>query len=178
MTIILIGFKNSGKTSLGRALAKKVKLKFLDTDTLIEKAFYEQSEYSLPVRDIYLRLGEETFRTFEARRIISIRKGDADIISTGGGTVLNEGSAAHLKGLGKVIYLFTTPDLLFKRMMVSDRLPAFINEDDPKTSFETYFNKRAPQYLSIADEILDVCHNDLLKKLDDLKKTGGFYGRE
>ena len=93
---ILIGFKRAGKTTLGRKMAAHWGLKFIDTDDLIApdcRLFFEEN-------------GEEAFRAKERSVIQNLRGIQHTIIATGGGAVLDKESAAHLKQLGRIFYLF------------------------------------------------------------------------
>ena len=89
MNIILIGFKNCGKTSVGQLVAELYHKRFIDTDKLIEKAYFAIKQVVATVKEIYKNEGESYFRALEKQTIMSLDKSSADIVATGGGSVLN-----------------------------------------------------------------------------------------
>ena len=85
MNIILIGFKNSGKTTVGERLSEILKYDFLDTDRLIEKSYGNEGKN---VSDIYRLEGEERFREIESEITLNLKNPTSYVLSTGGGVVL------------------------------------------------------------------------------------------
>jgi shikimate kinase len=99
MNIILVGYMGSGKTTLGKKLASKMNLRFIDTDAFIES----KEQKNIP--SIFNELGEEHFRKLERELIQTFQKEDNLLLSTGGGMPCYNNQMEELKKLGLVIYL-------------------------------------------------------------------------
>jgi shikimate kinase len=97
--IILIGMMGSGKTTIGRLLAKKLVLPLIDTDDEIEK------EANMSINDIFKKQGEEAFRLLESLKIKEASEKPPAIISTGGGVILNDKNMKILKEKGIIFFL-------------------------------------------------------------------------
>ena len=95
MNIIIIGFMGSGKTTIGRKLAKLIEYSFVDTDSEIE------DDQGCSVSEIFKYGGEECFREMETRLLEKLKNIDNSVIATGGGIVLREENRKMLKGIGK-----------------------------------------------------------------------------
>ena len=100
MNIILTGLRGSGKTTVGKILAKKLKWKFVDLDKEIEK------EEKMKIKNIVELKGWEYFRAKEAEVTKKVAQLDKRIISTGGGTIIDKENEIELKKNGKVVYLY------------------------------------------------------------------------
>lgn len=111
--LILIGFMGSGKTTLGRKLAKKLNYQFIDTDTLIE----EQEQLS--ISQIFDQKGESYFRAVETKLLDSLENHENTIISVGGGLPCFEKNMEKLKQLGTVIYLERPAKELYQRILTN-----------------------------------------------------------
>lgn len=99
MNIILIGFMGSGKTTIGKVLAKKKNLKFIDTDDIIEK------QQNLTIKDIFNNFGETYFRQLEKQAIEQLKDCKDCVISVGGGAVMYHNNLDILKNTGITIFL-------------------------------------------------------------------------
>lgn len=111
--IVLTGFMGTGKSTVGRLLAKRLGFAFLDLDELIEK------EAGLPIREIFSAYGEARFRELESdviKRLASGVLGDRLIVSTGGGAVVREENRALLRGWGRLVCLKATPEEILRRV--------------------------------------------------------------
>ena len=117
MNIVLIGYRGSGKTTVGRRLADRLKMRFVDTDDLIEE------RQGNPVSDIVKSHGWGHFRKLEKNTIEEISKEDHLIIAPGGGAVLDTDNVKALRENGFIIWLKAEPEVLFKRI-----------EGDPQTT--------------------------------------------
>lgn len=143
--IVLIGFMGSGKSSIGRALAKQKNMYFIDTDALIE-SFEGQK-----IRDMFEQKGEAYFRECEKNCFawLSANVSNA-VISTGGGmpTVIDDFSK-----LGKTIYLKVDFEILLERLKAEefDKRPLFADVEFARKIFDT----REPLYTQKADLIVD-----------------------
>ena len=144
MNIILIGFMGSGKTTVGRMVAEKLCMDFIDTDQLIEK------KCNKTIFDIFEEKGENFFREKERYLIKkTLKKKINCVISTGGGMPCYKDNMKQLKSIGKTIYLKIDFDILKKRISARNR-PLF--QDIEKA--EQLFNKRKTCYEN-ADEVIN-----------------------
>jgi shikimate kinase len=165
--IILIGFMGSGKTSVGKQLAKKLKYTFCDTDQLIEK------ENKTSVQDIFATNGEEYFRKLETTTIRELYGSmTKTILSTGGGLPITEGNGQLLRRLGYVIYLKASKETLLKRLQGDTSRPLLVG-DHVEERVENLLQLRTPLYEKVAhltvttdqkkfyeiiDEIISLCN--------------------
>jgi len=143
--IILTGFMGSGKSTVGRILAKELNSYFLDTDLLIEN--FENKT----IKEIFEKEGEEAFRKMEKRCFEWIKKSVKDtIISVGGGLPVY---IPEIKEAGKVIYLKVDFEDILKRMdnKELEKRPLF---KDIKKAKEL-FNKRDKIYKNLADFVIE-----------------------
>lgn len=140
-----MGFKRSGKTTLGQALAKKFNLPFLDTDTLLLQKFNQQT-----ISELFTLLGEKCFREEEIIILKAITQ-KTGIIALGGGTFRKE-TRKILSSLGKVIYLKLPKEEVIKRLTTLP-LPSFIDPTCPEQHAKKIFQARAPFMEKWADFI-------------------------
>src|ERR1044071_8829345 len=99
MIIVLIGFMGSGKSSVGRLLAKRLGWTFFDTDLLVEK------QVGRPVADIIQTMGEPAFREVEKRAVQLVSLSHSGVIATGGGVPLDSDNMKALSQNGEIIWL-------------------------------------------------------------------------
>jgi len=154
LNIILIGFKNSGKTSVAKLIAEKTGWSWIDIDDLIEKDYQKNSDIQLTVSEIYKKEGESYFRDLERAVISELKNIDHGVIAVGGGSMLEALNIFHLKQLGTLIYLNTSFDTLLARLR-SQPVPAFLEAEKLEQSFSDLYNQRKNIYKQNADiEIL------------------------
>jgi shikimate kinase len=110
MRYFVIGFKNSGKTTFGRQLAKRLGLDFTDLDEFIEK------KEGKTIPEIYTRLGDEAFRQSEWKAIKEVVKTDNLVVSTGGGAPCHCDNMSLMEKYGDVIYLKVSDETLLNRL--------------------------------------------------------------
>lgn len=120
-TITIIGMMGSGKTTLGKLLGKKLGLESVDIDSAIE----EQTGES--ISEIFSKYGEEHFSTLEKNTIKNIFNSENKIISTGGGAFENKETRDLLINNSIVIYLKTTPEIIFERIKNNTQRPLLKN---------------------------------------------------
>src|SRR5271167_3516595 len=108
--IVLVGMMGAGKSSIGRRLAGRLNLPFVDADIEIEKA----AGMSIP--DIFARHGEADFRSGEARVIARLLDGGPQVLATGGGAVMNADTRAAIKAKGVSVWLAADLDVLLRRI--------------------------------------------------------------
>ena len=145
MNIILIGFKASGKSTVGAVLAQLLKRPFIDTDRRIEDLYHVYAEQNLDKRAIYNSLDADAFRSLEKAAIASLLWEKKSVIATGGGVVLTSENVRVLKKIGVCIFLDAPLEVLQKRVK-DDPSPIF-QDTDLATLYET----RVPLYRKMAD---------------------------
>jgi len=154
MNLILFGFKGCGKTHFGKKLAQKMRRPFIDTDDLLADLFAKKTgQHTLP-REIYIQIGASAFRALEKEAILSLRNTQNAIIALGGGAVLDPETLALLQKIGCLAYLSTSPQTL-KNRALGKKTPAFLDENDPDTSFDDMIRERLPIYQSIPAAKID-----------------------
>ncbi len=146
--IFLVGLMGAGKTSVGRALAKRLRKTFYDTDQEIERA----TGVKIPV--IFEIEGETGFRGREARMLIDLVRRKNIVLATGGGAVLSEENRQLLTAHGTVIYLHAAVHDLWRRTRHDKNRP-LLQSGDPMAKLQALYAQRDPLYREIADVIID-----------------------
>ncbi len=139
MNIVLTGFMGTGKSKIGKRLAKRLGMSYLDTDELIE----EREKDSVPA--IFKKKGEEYFRRLETKVVKEVALLDNFVISTGGGVVLREGNIRLLKKNALIICLFANPEVILKRTKGDDNRP-LLGVNNQKKRIEKLLALRKPYY--------------------------------
>jgi len=145
--IILIGFMGTGKSAVGKLLAKKAGFVFVDLDKLIEK----EEGFKIPV--IFEQYGEAYFRDLEKKAILSLKTMHKAVVATGGGAVLDPLNMTAMKEAGLVIALDANLETLWKRLKTSTNRP-LLNASNPKNRIKELYNERRPFYIQ-AHHIVD-----------------------
>lgn len=144
--IILCGFMGSGKTVVGKELAKILGVKFVDTDELIEK------EQGVAIKAIFATRGEDYFRELEHQMCRKLADTKNSIISTGGGALTFERNVQAIKsGGGKVVFLDASFDVICERIGDSTTRPLFQDKEKAKA----LYIERKDKYLAAADYVID-----------------------
>jgi shikimate kinase len=146
--IYLIGLMGAGKTTIGRQLAKALKLPFYDSDKAIE----ESTGVDIPT--IFEFEGEEGFRDREQKMIQKLTQLQGIVLATGGGAILREENRTSLKDNGYVVYLQCPVDRILERTRRDTQRP-LLRTDNPKERLQQLFEQRQPLYLSCADFKID-----------------------
>jgi shikimate kinase len=147
-SIVLIGFMGAGKSSAGRALARRTGLPRFDTDEIVSARF------GLAVTEIFAQFGEEQFRDAETEALRQLSSGTAAIIVTGGGIVLRPENVKILRELGSVISLEADEETLFRRIARRSTRP-LLQTENPRATLVELLRKREPLYRQAADIRLD-----------------------
>jgi len=129
----------AGKSTVGRRLAKRLELDFVDSDDAIEEAC------GLPAGEVFARYGEQDFRDGERRIIGRLLDGPMRVIATGGGAFADEGTRALLKTKAVTIWLDAPLQVLFERTSGRDTRP-LLNNDDPRGTLKRLMEARRPFY--------------------------------
>lgn len=146
MKVVLIGFRGTGKTSVGRILADRLGLPFYDTDAMVEQ------RAGMPIPEVFRRHGEPHFRALEREVVASLRDAEG-VIATGGGAVCDPANVADLRRHGRVYLLTAPPGVIHGRIAGSDR-PG-LTELPPAEEVRTLLLQREEAYLGAADICID-----------------------
>jgi 3-dehydroquinate synthase len=146
--IFLVGLMGAGKTTVGRALAKRLNKRFVDSDHEIEA----RTGASIPL--IFEIEGEASFRQREAEVIRDLTSQDDLVLATGGGAILNADSRQLLHSRGTVIYLRASINAILQRTSHDKNRP-LLQTADPRKTVEELFRIREPLYNEIADIVID-----------------------
>lgn len=152
MNIVLIGYRCSGKTAVGRILANELGMDFADTDALIEEDVGESIEAIISTKSW------DHFRNLERDVIKRTSEKDNQVIATGGGVVVNQENVKALKKAGWVVWLDAEPSILKERMdkeQQSGNIRPSLNGVDPLAEIEEVMNARRPMYQEVQDFMAD-----------------------
>lgn len=161
--IFLIGPMGAGKSTIGRKLAKKLKLQFFDSDQEIEN----RTGARIPL--IFEIEGEQGFRTRESDIIDELTKYSDIVLATGGGAVLDSANRRKLKERGVVVYLRADIKQLLKRTSRDTKRP-LLNTGDRKKKMQELMKERASIYEKAADLIVDTDKHPVPKIVDKICK--------
>lgn len=155
MNLILFGLPSSGKTTIGKKLAARLSLPFIDTDKRIEDSYRQHCSLNYSCRKIYQTYGENKFRLLESEVILSLKNRTNTIISLGGGALCNAEIVPFLQRLGELVQLQISKETLYSRFLLNP--PAFLNT----TNFDTFYEYRVQCLQRIPSRIIDVDNKTL-----------------
>ena len=139
----LVGLPGSGKSTVGRQLARRLGLPFHDSDHVIE------ARLGCSIREFFEREGEERFRDLECEVLDDLTLKGPCVVSTGGGAVLRPINRARLHERTQVVYLRSLPDEIFRRLR-HDRKRPLLQVEDPLQRLRELFEARDPLYREAA----------------------------
>ena len=143
--IVLCGFMGSGKTVVGKELAKILGMKFVDTDELIEK------EQGVAIKAIFAAHGEDYFRDLEYEMCKKVAEMKNVVVSTGGGAMTFQRNVEAIKNGSKVVFLDASFDVICERIGDSTSRPLFSDRQKAKQLYD----ERKDKYLAAADYVID-----------------------
>ena len=152
MTIFLTGFMGTGKTTVGKKLAARLELPFVDTDEIIER------KQGRPITAIFASDGEEYFRTVERRVMEEVIETDA-VVATGGGMVVDPRNRERMRAAGPIICLAADADTISRRT-ASDRQRPLLAGEDPAQRIRELLDQRSAAYAD-SDFTVDTSHLDV-----------------
>ena len=148
LRIALVGLPGSGKSTIGRQLARRLGLVSIDTDHVIEQRL------GCSIREYFEREGEASFRDVEQAVIDDVTQSHNGIISTGGGSVLRMANREHLHSRSNVVYLRSSPEEIFRRLRHDMQRP-LLQVDDPLTRLRDLHAIRDPLYRETAHFVVE-----------------------
>jgi shikimate kinase len=158
MNIFLIGYRGSGKTSVGSYLSDIIGWPYVDTDFLLVK------ELGMNISEIVDKKGWDFFRKKETNVLKKLCKNDKQIVATGGGIVLNQENRVNMKKSGKVVWLKANFTTVKKRIRIDSKTkdfrPSLTSKEHDKEIKETLL-LRKPLYEKAMDFSIDTDHLDI-----------------
>ena len=169
LNVFLVGPMGSGKSAVGRQLAQRLGLAFVDSDEEIE------ARTGVDIAYIFEREGEAGFRQREAEVIDALTMREGLLLSTGGGAILDPRTRERLRTRGRVVYLQTSVDQQLARTRRNNDRP-LLNNEDPRGTLERLFQQRAPLYLEVAEIVVDTDGRKVKTVVDHICRQLGESG--
>ena len=159
-SVVLVGMMGAGKSSIGRRLAMRLGVSFVDADAEIEKAA------SMSIEEIFSTHGEPYFRAGEARVIARLLDGGPQVLATGGGAFMNADTRAAIRAKGISVWLRATLDVLSRRIRRRGDRPLLKN-DDPMETLKRLIDERYQVYAEaeVTVESRDVPHDAIVEEI-------------
>ncbi len=148
--IYLIGFMGAGKSTVGRILAERLRMSFVDTDELVAV----RAGHSIP--EIFSRFGEERFRNLERKAVAKVSREGGHVVALGGGVPLDDRNWRLLKRTGITVYLRESPEVLARRLADDTTRPLLCGHEGAARirRIEELLSVREPRYLE-ADIVVE-----------------------
>jgi shikimate kinase len=146
--VTLVGMPGSGKSTVGRQLARRLGWPFVDSDAAIEQ------ELGCSIRSYFEQHGEPAFRDVEQRVIDRLLSSPVQVLATGGGAVLREANRQQLHQRSFVVYLRSSPEELFRRLRHDTHRP-LLQVADPLRRLRDLFRDRDPLYRGVASFVVE-----------------------
>ena len=143
-SIVLVGMMGVGKSSVGRRLAARLSIPFVDADSEIEKAA------GMTIPEIFARHGEAYFRSGEARVLARLLESGPQVLATGGGAFMNDDTRALVKLKGVSVWLHADFDVLMRRTSKRRSDRPLLQSEDPGETLRRLLAEREPTY-ALAD---------------------------
>ena len=145
----LVGMPGSGKSTIGRQLAHRLKVPFIDLDHRLEQVL------GMSIRQFFEAEGEARFREIEAQELAHMAAQDGGmVLSTGGGAVLRDENRAVLRQFGNVVYLRASPEEILKRVR-HDKTRPLLQVANPLLKLRELYTQRDPLYRDCASYVLE-----------------------
>jgi shikimate kinase len=167
-SIVLVGMMGVGKSSIGRRLATRLGIPFVDADAEIEKAA------GMSITDIFTHRGEADFRSGEARVIARLLDGGPQVLAAGGGAFMNEGTREAIRAKGVSVWLKADLDVLLRRISKRRNERPLLQTGDPEATLRALLIEREPTYAHADLTVLsrEVAHDAIVA--DIIARLGAF----
>jgi shikimate kinase len=164
-SLVLVGMMGTGKSTIGKEVAKKLKIEFVDTDTLIE------DEANLTIAEIFKKNGEKYFRELEEKIFLKIKNDKGKIISVGGGAFINDIIRKRILKEYLSIWLNMDEDLIISRIKRNAKKRPMVDQNNIEKSIKNLKKTRDPIY-KLADHEIN-CNLNSKNKI--IEKIINFY---
>ena len=161
--LVLVGFMGTGKTAVGKRVAPRLGLRFVDMDAVIEERAGQT------VAQIFAAKGEPHFRQLERDLVVELAGQQGLVIATGGGIVLNADNITDYSRTGVVVCLWAEPATIFKRTQYSRKRPLLENEADRRKRIDELLRVREPYYKAIP-LLIDNSHSTVEQDVEHVLK--------
>jgi shikimate kinase len=161
----------TGKSSVGREIAHRCALRFVDTDSLIRKRF------SKSIAEIFSLVGEAAFRDEEHRCLLELQEAQQLVLATGGGIVMQSRNHPLLQQLGPIVWLTATEEVIWERVSRNSSRP-LLHSNDPRATVRNLIKQRYPLYDLLADitvETTGLTHHQVADCI--IEAAAGWSGR-
>lgn len=170
--IALIGFMGTGKSAVGRLLADKLRMEFVEMDRLIEEMVGK------PIPDIFQQDGEITFRELEIEVTKKVAVRANQVVACGGGVVLNKINIDRLRETSRIVYLTASPRVILERTLNENNDRPLLAVADPARRIRELLKSRRPFYQQAADLTINTSRLSTQgvagRIMDRLKEDEGF----
>ncbi len=158
--LVLIGMMGVGKSSIGRRIAARLNLRFVDADAEIEAA-----HAGLTIPEIFAKYGEPYFRDGEVRVIARLLEGGPSVLATGGGAFMREETRQRIRAKGVSMWLRADPEVILRRVKRRSDRP-LLQTDDPAATIQRLVDERYPVYAQADVTVLsrDVPHERIVEE--------------
>lgn len=159
-SIVLVGLMGAGKSSVGKRLASRLGLSFIDADNAIEQAA------GLTIPEIFARHGEAHFRDGERRVIARLLREGPQVLATGGGAYMSQETRDAIKERGVSVWLRAEFDVLMRRVRRRSDRP-LLKTEDPETTMRRLIDERYPVYAGsdLTIQSMDVAHEVVVESI-------------
>ena len=161
--IVLVGFMGTGKTSIGRRLSSQLRMRYVDTDDVVERDSHRR------ISDIFAEDGEPAFREIESDAVRKVSKLHNHVISTGGGVVLKEANMIELKRNGVVFCLTASAKEIYRRVGHQTHRP-LLQTPDPLAKIQAMLAERQPYYAK-ADHMISTTGRSFGEIITHIKRV-------
>ncbi len=158
--LVLIGMMGAGKSSIGRRIAARLNLPFVDADVEIEAA-----HAGLTIPEIFVKYGEPYFRDGEVRVIARLLEGGPSVLATGGGAFMREETRQRIRAKGISMWLRADPEVILRRVKRRTDRP-LLQTEDPAATIQRLVDERYPIYAAADITVLsrDVPHERIVEE--------------
>ncbi len=165
MNIVLIGFRGTGKSTVGKLLANRLERDFIDSDKYIEDSTGKT------IKHIFEEDGEEGFRKMEADVIAKLSGMDNKIVAVGGGAILKKDNVSNLKDNGFLVLLEATPEIIHNRITQDEKTTQqrpSLTDKKPLDEIKHLLEQREHPYKNAADHTINTSHTSIETIVDEI----------